>query len=88
MVVQKNPDPDAPGRRGSSKSTNSYPPDRSRRRDLNFRRVVPPQSAELAGGPSHVEILVGEAAGVMGHQGQPDLVVADVDVGMMSRFFG
>ena len=37
---------------------------------------------------SQTNIALGNAAGIVSHQRQPDLVVSDVDIGMMAGFLG
>jgi len=56
-------------------------------------RIQPTQgpirkSAEFVGGSGEVEVFWGEAAGVVGDEGEADLVVADVNVRMVAGVFG
>src|SRR5580704_11432360 len=45
-------------------------------------------SAEFVGGGGEVEILLRDAAGVVGDEGDAHLVVADIDVGVVAGIFG
>ena len=45
-------------------------------------------SGQLVGSGGQIEVLGGEAAGIVGDERKPDPVVADIDVRMVAGLFG
>jgi len=44
--------------------------------------------AQLIGGDREVEIFLRDSDGIVGHEGEPDLVIADVDIRVVTCVFG